>query len=394
MNALLVSIVATLAIQALASMAVFAPPVFAPVAAPELGIEAAWAGVSTSLIYLAAILSALASGGFIARLGPIRTSQVCLVFSAVGMAAMASGFLPLVALGALLLGIGYGGLTPASSVVLNERTPPNWLALVFSIKQTGVPIGGALAGVLVPPMMVSIGWRGAALAIGAGCLVLVALVQPVRADTDRERNRNARLGRIRLREPMRLVWSVRELREMALASFTYSGMQMCLGSYLVVCLHEVADASVSAAGAALSTAMAGAVVGRIGWGIVADRFVAPRTMLGLLGVGMSVAAFAMPLVGAQWPWLAILALSLVFGATAVGWNGVYLSQVALVAPPGRAADATGASLAMTYLGVFTMPLLIWGVVQLGFGYGWGFVLVGLCSLWRASYFFRGERRTL
>ncbi len=85
MNALLVSIVATLAIQALASMAVFAPPVFAPVAAPELGIEAAWAGVSTSLIYLAAILSALASGGFIARLGPIRTSQVCLVFSAVGI---------------------------------------------------------------------------------------------------------------------------------------------------------------------------------------------------------------------------------------------------------------------------------------------------------------------
>ena len=176
MNALLVSIVATLAIQALASMAVFAPPVFAPVAAPELGIEAAWAGVSTSLIYLAAILSALASGGFIARLGPIRTSQVCLVFSAVGMVAMASGFLPLVALGALLLGIGYGGLTPASSVVLNERTPPDWRALVFSIKQTGVPIGGALAGALVPPMMVSIGWRGAALAIGAGCLALVAFV--------------------------------------------------------------------------------------------------------------------------------------------------------------------------------------------------------------------------
>jgi hypothetical protein len=43
---------------------------------------------------------------------------------------------------------------------------------------------------------------------------------------------------------------------------------------------------------------------------------------------------------------------------------------------------------MTYLGVFISPLAIWLVVSLGFGYGAGFVLVGLLTLWRASFFFR------
>jgi len=134
--------------------------------------------------------------------------------------------------------------------------------------------------------------------------------------------------------------------------------------------------------------MAGGIIGRIGWGVVADRFIAPRHMLGLLGVGMSLAAFVVPLLGSQWPWFAILVFSFVFGATAVGWNGVYLSQVALVAPPGRTAEATGASLAMTYLGVVVTPLVIWSINALGFGYGAGFVVVGCLSLWRASAFFR------
>ncbi len=388
MSPLVVSVLVTLAIQALASMAVFAPPVFAPEASRDLAIGAAAAGISTAIMYASAVVSALASGGFIARFGPMRVSQASLALAGAGMLSMALGHLATVAIGALLVGLGYGFVTPASSAILNERTPARWRALVFSVKQTGVPVGGALAGALVPTLMVLGGWRGACVGTGAACFVLMVMVQPFRADADGGANATARLGRIRLREPMRLVWSSRGLRDMALASFTYSGMQMCLGSYLVVCLHDVAGASVSAAGAALSVAMAGGIIGRIGWGVVADRFVTPRHMLGLLGVGMSLAAFTVPLLGSQWPWLVILVFSFVFGATAVGWNGVYLSQVALVAPPGRTAEATGASLAMTYLGVVVTPLVIWSINALGLGYGAGFVAVGGLSLWRATAFFR------
>lgn len=383
-----VAVVLTLLIQASVSAAVFTPPVLAPVATPELGIGAASVGIATALIYLTATLSALASGGFIARLGPLRTSQGCLLLVGTGIALMAAGFVFTAALGALLIGLGYGAITPSSSAILNERTPSRMRALIFSVKQTGVPIGGALAGALIPPLMASTGWKWAAVLTGAASFAVAVLVQPGRAATDAGRDRSARLGRIRLREPIRLVWGHRPLRDMALASFTYSGMQMCIGSYLVVSLHEVARMSVAAAGAALASAMAGGIVGRIGWGIVADRAIPPRRLLGALGVGMAICAFCVSLVGAHWSWLAIGAFAFVFGATGIGWNGVYLSEVALVAPRGTAADATGGSLAFTYTGVVLLPLAIWAVVTAGFGYGAGFALIGVLTLWRALVFFR------
>jgi len=150
MNGVAVSVVLTLAIQSMVSMAVFTPPVLAPVAAMDLGLAASSAGISTALIYGAAAFAAPASGSFIARLGPMRTSQLCLVFVAVGISCMAIAHPLAAAVGAILIGFGYGPVTPSSSTILNERTPPNWRAFIFSLKQTGVPVGGALAGALVP----------------------------------------------------------------------------------------------------------------------------------------------------------------------------------------------------------------------------------------------------
>jgi len=387
-NGVAVSVALTLAIQAMVSMAVFTPPVLAPVAAADLGLAASSAGISTALIYGAAAFAAPASGSFIVRYGPMRTSQFCLLFVAVGIACMALGQPAAAALGAVLIGFGYGPVTPSSSTILNERTPPSWRAFIFSLKQTGVPVGGALAGALVPLLIHAGGWRVAALAVGAASLSLLLLLQPTRASVDANRNRTHKLGTIRLREPLRLVWEHPPLRRMALAGFAYSGMQMCFGSYLVVMLHEVGGVSVIAAGAALSVAMAGGIVGRIGWGIVADHLVRPRVLLGCLGIAMSVAAFITPFVGPEWPWPAVLAFSFCFGATAVGWNGVQLSEVARSVEPGLAAMATGGSLAITFSGVVIAPLAIWLVVQAGYGYGAGFVLVGLLTLWRGATFFR------
>jgi fucose permease len=175
---------------------------------------------------------------------------------------------------------------------------------------------------------------------------------------------------------------------MALASFTYSGMQMCLGSFLVVFLTERAGLSVGAAGAALSTAMIAGSIGRVAWGVVADNWVRPRMLLGLIGVAMAVSAFANALMSGAWPHAAIFAVSFVFGATAVGWNGVYLSEVARIAPAGKAGAATGASLAMTYAGVVFAPLLFWLIVHLSGSYAAAFVTIGCLTLWRGLYFFR------
>ena len=390
MNGILLPVLVTLAIQALASCAVFTPPVLAPAASAEVGVDAAAVGVVTSSLYLASAVAALLSGGFIERLGPMRASQAALCLAAAGMSLMVAAHPGAVLAGALLVGLGYGVVSPASSAILGPRTPEHLRAFVFSVKQTGVPVGGALAGGLLPLALALGGWRTGALAVAAACLLLALAVQPGRRATDAGRRREAPLWNLRVGEPLRLLWSRRALRDLALASFAYSGMQMCLGSYLVVLLHDEAGASLTAAGGALSVAMAGGFLGRLFWGLVADRWARPRRVLGGLGLGMALAAVAAGQGAGVWPWGAVLLLSFAFGATAVGWNGVYISEVTRIAPPGQAAGVVGASFALTYLGVFVLPLAVWVVVSLGGGYGAGFALVAALALWRGLAFFGPE----
>ena len=60
----------------------------------------------------------------------------------------------------------------------------------------------------------------------------------------------------------------------------------------------------------------------------------------------------------------VVTLALAFGATASGWNGVYLAEVARLAPSGQAGSATGGALAFTYAGVVAGPPLFATVLQL------------------------------
>jgi hypothetical protein len=45
---------------------------------------------------------------------------------------------------------------------------------VFSIKQTGVPLGGVLVGFLILSQEVAYGWQWALLSVSVGCLVMRA----------------------------------------------------------------------------------------------------------------------------------------------------------------------------------------------------------------------------
>ena len=145
-GAVWLSLALTLVIQVLASLVVFTPPVLAPAAQADIGVAASSVGIVTSVVYAAAAFAALLSGDLIGRHGPIRVSQYSLALCGAGIALIAVGHPVFILAGALVIGLGYGPVTPASSAILADRAPARLRALIFSLKQTGVPIGGALAG--------------------------------------------------------------------------------------------------------------------------------------------------------------------------------------------------------------------------------------------------------
>ena len=160
-------VVLMLCVQALVSMSAVAIPVLMPVAAGDLQVPASTVGIFMSMIYLSATLFAPVSGNLVDRIGPIGVSQICLGFCALGLALISIPHVSMMLLGTLIMGIGYGPVTPASSHLLVRTTPASMMSVVFSIKQTGVPVGGALAGAIVPPLVILCGWKVSALWVGA-----------------------------------------------------------------------------------------------------------------------------------------------------------------------------------------------------------------------------------
>jgi len=59
--------------------------------------------------------------------------------------------------------------------------------------------------------------------------------------------------------------------------------------------------------------------------------------------------------GPAWPVWGVLAVCLVFGITAVGWNGVLISETARLAPAGMAGVVSGGTTFVMFFGVVFYP---------------------------------------
>lgn len=383
----LVPLLVTLAIQALASMAALTVPALAPEAALATGHSAKLAGVFIGLVYFGAMISSLLSGGLIDRFGPVRVSQTCLLLCAMGLLLAATAVLPVMGIGAVILGFGYGPITPSSSHLLARTTPPHRMGLTFSLKQTGVPLGGALAGITVPPVASVWGWQAALMLVAGYCAAMAVLSQTVRNELDEINadRTHARPSRGGVFAPFRLILERPALRDVAVCSLFYSAVQLCVTAYMIIWLTEVYQMDYLLAGVVMAFAQGAGVVGRLLWGWLADRSIKPRTMLSLLGAAMAACMAGYAFTTPDWPFAVVVLVAVLSGATAVGWNGVYLAEVARLSPPGMAGMVTGGTLFFTYFGVVLGPPAVAAIIGTTGSFSIAFAAVSVVTLVVAVY---------
>ena len=381
---LIVPLVLTLFYQIQSSLIIFAPPLLAPNAHIEIGVDAASVGIITSLIYLTSVLSAYFAGWLLTRISPKSLSHLCILLSSIGILTMSIPNPYIICLGALIIGLGYGPITPASSAILNEVTPNRIRALIFSIKQSGVPIGGAIAGILVPGFILISDWKATIFLISFFGLVLISLSFLINFKVEKNISLEKKINFI---SPIIYVLQNKKLRELGFSSFTYSGMQMCLGSYLVLTLIQKYDFNLEKAGYFLSVAMIAGIVARPMAGIISDKISNARLVLAFIGIVMSICSGLIFFIGD----LDIFFLTIfcaTFGASAVGWNGVYLSEVARIAENKMAGAATGACLSMTYLGVVVLPIIFFLSYMIFRKYEISFLCLSIVTFTRAILFLK------
>ncbi len=353
----------------LSMAAVLALPVMAPAIAADTGLAPSLLGVYSFVMWSCAMVGSSLAGELIARLGPMRVVQLSLALSAVALGCGAIGWTPALAVVPPLVGVACAIETPASSDILARVTRPKHRTFIFSLKQTGVQVGGMLAGVVYPAALPALGWRGALAALAAMMLAWAFALEPMRRrlDAGSHARRPPAGGSGRLA----LVWRHRGLRDLATASFVFHAMQICLNTFLVAYLVGEHGFSLAAAGLALAVAQFGGFVGRLGfWLIIGPRLGVMTLLLGI-GFGMTAAALATGLAAGVLSPLALWCLCFLFGLTASGWNGVFLAEVARQAPPGDIARVTGGVMMMSYAGLILGPVAFSaaaGAASMGAGY--------------------------
>ena len=355
------------------------PAVIAPAIITDLFIDAAWIGIYFGLTAAASLVAQLGCGSFIVRHGALRMCQISLAMMAVGTALAALGTPLALVLSAIICGSGGAVSTPASSHLLSRVSPPRYLPLVFSIKQTAVPAGLLLAGSLGPLLTEWKDWRFTMLLSAAACAVFTLLLQPLRRifDTDRVPTRTFRLSDFR--STLVAVLATPGLRTLSFACLAFNGLQAAVTAYFVVYLTTIGYTPV-AAGLVFSVAVAVAVPGRILWGWLGSTHVTPRMMMAGLAIGMAVSAALLALCSAGWPTLVVGLIACVLSATALSWHGILLAETARAAPDGMRGSVTGGVLSLGQVGALALPLIYSGLLDLTGSYGIGFVVCGVPAL--------------
>ena len=370
-------LIATLAVQTFATMALFSVPTAAPEIARDLHVPGSLVGIFVSLAYGVGILSAVLSPGFIRRYGAVRVTQVTLLAVTGMLVLTAAGSLLSLAVGAIVLGLAYGAIAPASTHLLVPQTPRAVFNLVMSLRQIGVPLGGVLGALIVPPLAVAFGWRTALLAELVPVVALMLLMERPRAAWDSDRDPSWPLWNGALMQPLRLLAADKRLRSLSVASFLYSGAQLCFIAFMTVQLTSVVRVDLVRAGVALAIYQVAGALSRPVWGWVADRYLSPARMLSVLGFAMGGAALAVGAFGQRWPWGLVLLTAMVAGLTASGFTGVAYAEYARLGGA-RRTETTGLGTASMFAGVMLMPSLF-GAAVTGLG-GWFLPYAGLAVL--------------
>jgi MFS family permease len=388
------ALVATLLVQIVSSYASAALPLLGPVLMQRWGLPPESIGYVSAMVSVGICWCLAAGGPMLDHHGPVRTLQIGLAAIALGMVALAQPLATLGFLGALLVGLGLAPNNPAGSQLLMRTAPPAHRNLIFSIRQAGVPLGGAIAGISVAPVVGIWGLPQTLGLIAVLLLISLVAVQPFQRELDAERSGMTPTWPRSFLSPsvaLRAAQVIRAHPALPLItgigisfSISQSSVQAFTATYLVA---ERAK-SLTEAGAFVAVLLASSTLARILLGWLADRWRGGALLLSLLLVASGVALILL-VWSAALPTSALYLCVALVGATSLGWNGVYMAELARLSPPNLIGEVTAAANLFGFIGSLSGPLVFALIASRTRSFDWPYLMVaaqlvacGLFCLWR------------
>ncbi|GAC1547898.1 MAG: MFS transporter [Candidatus Velthaea sp.] len=273
-----------------------------------------------------------------------------------------------------IFGVTYAAQTPAGG-----RAVLAWFAsdrgLAMSIRQAGVPLGGAIGAVLLPAVAFHLNYRWSLAIggiIGAISSVLAAwfYVEPARLPGETKKMRALLRGMWqRARTPQTILFT--------LACMILVSAQSISNAFFTVTAVVEAHASPVIAGAAFAFAQLCAVGGRIVWGRLSDGVFRGDRALPLATIALVVAIDAFALAHAGTNVVMLFIVAGILGFSAAGWNGVFAAAMAEIGGADYAGSILGLGLTFVFLASAAAPPLFGALAD----------LYGLPAAWTALALF-------
>lgn len=374
-----------------------------PILAPAMSQDFHWSGSTIGYLTASNSLGGLAilvaGSAMLKQIGGMRTLQLTLL---IGAACMAWLLIPSIAIAltaCLFMGLSGGAANPAGSEVLQKYSPPGKRNLMFSIKQAGVPLGGVIAGLLVPALVALTGWRIALFVCAIIILTPTLMTWRLSASLDETPDKKDHFFHFPTLESLRTLTvplaSLRHnsgLMKISVVGSLFAVSQSCWFTFTVIYLVDRLDYSLALAGVVFAVMQAGGVIGRIVLGWLSDYLRSANATLTIAAIFSAITTALLGLTSSTWPLWSVIVLAFVAGSSAASWNGVQIAEVARRSPPQLISETSAGSSILVNLMNMVAPTLFAVFVAATGRYDYAFICAGTCSL-LVLVFLPRERRS-
>lgn len=341
----------------------------------EMGLSNWQIGTLVSAAQLIPLFGLLIAGELLDRYSERFVVGVGTVIVGVSLccAALANSYTELLMI-LVLLGFGYSTAQPGGSKSVSNWFQGSQLGFAMGIRQAGLPLGGAMAALLLPFFASQYSVQTAFLVGGLvalfGAILFVLLYKKPEISQGIERKKiNLKLAAVSrlsmVTEPA--------MRKIMVSGASLTASQYAISVFLVLYLYTSVGLDRSTATMMFFVVLGAGIVGRVVLAAWSDHCESGRYYPVMTCLG-AVAAILMLLPFLNTKNLLMLSVFMAFtGFFAYGWYGPWVAYIAETAPADRKGFALGMAMTANQLSVVLIPPII-GLSRDSLGtyaYGWG-----------------------
>ncbi|WP_107950416.1 MFS transporter [Lysinibacillus parviboronicapiens] len=253
----------------------------------------------------------------------------------------------------LVVGIWYGSAQTGGSTAIVKWFPDKHRGLAMGIRQTGIPIGGALASVILTYTynhfeLSAVHIVQGFVAIAGGILFLLAYKEPKETVVSVSKS-------VSFKEKMITIKNNKVLYPIYIVGITMMSLQMILIAHFMSYLHQEGSYSLIDAGMYLSLILLGGMIGRVVIAWVSDQFFEHNRekLLFIVMVCTVIFTIMLPFV-MQWEMLMHF-FCFLLGFVAIGWYSLFIACITEQSNPNYIGLTVSAALTLNQIFIVIAP---------------------------------------